>query len=329
MAETMSMTVAEIGALVKATVLPAVREAEIVRVDAVAKADAKTAVFASNAQTLAAAILSRAGLILVSESTAEAAAVVAAAVPLAQDPRLMRVRDARLAFSLVARELATRLEAAQPDAERVHPTAVVAHGARVAADVCIAAGAVIEDGVTIGAGSHIGPRAVVHRGVTLGKRVRVQAGAVIGASGFGYARDPATGEYILFPQQGTLAIEDDVEIGANTTIDRGALGETRIGAGTKIDNLVHIAHNCRLGKNVVIAAQVGIAGSSVVEDGAVLGGQAGLGDHVHVGPGVLLGGQAGIYPGATLEGAGEVFTGTPAQPVREHLRSLAKLRRLK
>ena len=157
----------------------------------------------------------------------------------------------------------------------------------------------------------------------------MQAGAVIGSTGFGYVRNEETGEYIMFPQQGAIVLGDDVEVGANTTIDRGALGETRIGQGTKIDNLVHIAHNCSIGRNVVIAAQVGISGSCVIEDGAVLAGQVGLGDHCHVGAGVILGGQSGIYPGKTVQGAGELFAGTPAQPVRDHMKSLARLRRLR
>jgi UDP-3-O-[3-hydroxymyristoyl] glucosamine N-acyltransferase len=154
----------------------------------------------------------------------------------------------------------------------------------------------------------------------------VQAGAVLGSAGFGYARSPETGEYVLFPQQGRLVIEDRVEIGANTTIDRGALGETRIGAGTKIDNLVHIGHNCVIGKNVVIAAQTGISGSSVVEDGAILGGQVGIGEHATVGEGVILGGGAGVLSGKKMHGKGEVFWGRPARPLKEYLRDLARLK---
>ena len=131
----------------------------------------------------------------------------------------------------------------------------------------------------------------------------------------------------MFPQQGALVIEDDVEIGANTTIDRGALEETRIGAGTKIDNLVHIGHNCRIGRNVIIAAQTGISGSSIVEDGAILGGQVGMGEHATVGPGVILGGGAGVLSGKKLFGAGQVFWGRPARPLKQYLRDLARLSR--
>ena len=172
----------------------------------------------------------------------------------------------------------------------------------------------------------VGSNAVIAEGVVLGDRVVVQAGAILGARGFGYVRHAATGEYLLFPQQGALIIEDDVEIGANSTIDRGALEETRIGRGTKIDNLVHIGHNCRIGRDVIIAAQVGISGSTIVEDGAVLAGQVGLSDHCHIGPGVILGGQAGVYRGKSVTGPGQVFAGTPAEPLRDQMRALGKLR---
>jgi len=180
--------------------------------------------------------------------------------------------------------------------------------------------------VAIGSGSEIGARVTIYAGTVLGDRVVVQAGAVLGSTGFGYVRSVETGEYLIFPQQGKLVIEDDVEIGANTTIDRGALGETRIGRGTKIDNLVHIGHNCVIGKNVIIAAQTGISGSSVVEDGAILGGQVGIGEHVNVGPGVILGGGAGVLSGKKMRGPGEVFWGRPARPLKEYLRDLARLK---
>ncbi len=161
--------------------------------------------------------------------------------------------------------------------EGVHASAVVGAGVVMGEGTSAGPGVVVEDGASIGRDCVLGPRVTVYAGTVMGDRVVVQAGAVLGSTGFGYARNKATGEYLLFPQQGTLVIEDDVEIGANTTIDRGALGETRIGQGTKIDNLVHIGHNCVIGRNVVIAAQTGISGSSVVEDGAILGGQVGIG----------------------------------------------------
>jgi len=125
-----------------------------------------------------------------------------------------------------------------------------------------------------------------------------------------------------------LVIEDDVEIGANTTIDRGALAETRIRRGVKLDNLVHIGHNCDIGEDVVIASQTGISGSSTVGYGAILAGQVGIGDHAHVGPSVILGGQAGVLSGKTIDTTGTVLWGTPAKPLREYLRELATLSRL-
>jgi UDP-3-O-[3-hydroxymyristoyl] glucosamine N-acyltransferase len=228
----------------------------------------------------------------------------------------------------------------------VDPTAVVSRTAMLGEDVRIGAGAVISEDVSIGEGSridagvvlskavsigkdcHIYPRAVLYGGTTLGDRVVIHAGAVLGADGFGYVRDRETGAYTQFPQQGTLTIEDDVEIGANTTIDRGALAETRIRRGTKIDNLVHIGHNCEIGEDVVIAALVGISGSSTVGKGAVIAGQVGIGDHAHVGPGVILGGQAGVLPGKTVSTTGTVMWGTPAKPLREYLREIATLSRL-
>jgi len=173
----------------------------------------------------------------------------------------------------------------------------------------------------------IGPNVTIYASTTVGDRVVVQAGVVLGSKGFGYVRDAATGEYTLFPQQGTLTVEDDVDIGANTTIDRGALGETRIGAGSKLDNLVHIGHNCVIGRNVIIAAQTGISGSSVVEDGAILGGQVGIGEHALVGTGVILGGGAGVLSGKKMHGAGEVFWGRPARPLKEYLKDLARLKK--
>jgi UDP-3-O-[3-hydroxymyristoyl] glucosamine N-acyltransferase len=208
----------------------------------------------------------------------------------------------------------------------VHASAVVGAGVTVGVGTRVGPGVVLEDGVVIGNDCNVMARVVVHAGTVVGDRVVVQAGAVLGAAGFGYARHAGTGEYLIFPQQGQLIVEDDVEIGANSTIDRGALGETRIGRGTKIDNLVHIGHNCLIGKNVVIAAQTGISGSSVVEDGAILGGQVGIGEHATVGKGVILGGGAGVLSGKKMHGEGQVFWGRPARPLKEYLRDLARLK---
>lgn len=214
----------------------------------------------------------------------------------------------------------------------VGPCAVIGDAARIGAGTRIEAGASIGEGVIVGEQCRIYPRAVLYPGTTLGDRVVVHSGAVLGADGFGYVRDTKTGAYTQFPQQGTLVLEDDVEIGANSTVDRGALKETRIGRGTKIDNLVHVGHNCDIGENVILVALTGISGSSSVGNGAVIAGQVGIGDHVQIGPGVILGGQAGVFSGSkvTNEGLkpGTVLYGTPARPLRQVLREQAVLARL-
>jgi UDP-3-O-[3-hydroxymyristoyl] glucosamine N-acyltransferase len=214
----------------------------------------------------------------------------------------------------------------------VGPCAVVGDGAKIGAGTRIEAGASIGEGVRVGWLCRIHPRAVLYPGTTLGNRVVVHSGAVLGADGFGYVRDSKTGAYTQFPQQGTLVLEDDVEIGANSTVDRGALNETRIGRGTKIDNLVHDGHNCEIGEDVILVALTGISGSSSVGKGAVIAGQVGIGDHVKIGPGVILGGQAGVFSGSnvTAEGLkpGTVLYGTPARPLRQVLREQAVLARL-
>jgi UDP-3-O-[3-hydroxymyristoyl] glucosamine N-acyltransferase len=222
----------------------------------------------------------------------------------------------------------------------VHPSARLADGVTIEDHVVIDEDAHIEESTRIGAGSVIGarvsiggncelyPNVTVYPGVRLGDRVIVHAGAVLGSDGFGYVRDQATGRYEKFPQIGRLEIEDDVEIGANTTIDRGALDVTRIGRGTKIDNLVHIGHNCQIGEGVVIAAQTGLSGSITIEKNVVLGGQVGIGEHARIEEGVMLGGQGGVLPNKVLRGKGIAFWGTPAKPVREYLKGLAALARL-
>jgi UDP-3-O-[3-hydroxymyristoyl] glucosamine N-acyltransferase len=284
-------------------------------------------VFATDSATLAAAMNSPAGAILTRPELVKTASDPS-------DPRLLPVADPRYAFALAARLLRSQElvqeHAGEPSgdlAASIHPTAVLGEGVRLGQRTSIGPHVVVGDRVELGNDCTILANVTIYSGSFLGHRVTVQAGAVLGATGFGYARNSATGEYIAFPQQGTLVIEDDVEIGANTTIDRGALGETRIGSGTKIDNLVHIAHNCVLGRNVIIAAQTGISGSGIIEDGAILGGQVGLGEHAHVGPGVILGGGAGVLSHKKVRGPGQVFWGRPARPLKQYLRDLARLSR--
>lgn len=305
---------------------------EILRVSGIAAATPTALVFAADAESLEQALNSPAGGILVRRELLEPAAQAKRRGPALDlaDPRLLPVKDPRYAFSLAAQFLAERerTEAGpMPEAPSIHPTAVVSSGAQVGRRSVIGPHCVLEDDVIVGEDCVLRASVTVYSGTTIGTRVSVQAGAVLGSTGFGYARNEATGEYVGFPQIGRLEIEDDVEIGAGTTIDRGALGETRIGRGTKLDNLVHIGHNCRIGRNCILAAQTGISGSSVIEDGAILGGQVGLGEHAHVGPGVILGGGAGVLSHKKLFGPGQVFWGRPARPLRQYLRDLARLSR--
>jgi UDP-3-O-[3-hydroxymyristoyl] glucosamine N-acyltransferase len=255
---------------------------------------------------------------------------------------LLISRHPRLTFARAARLLC--LAPGRPPG--MHPTAVVHALARLGKDVVVAeravvgekaeigdqtwigAGAVIGAGVRIGRDCEIYPNVTIYPGAHLGDRVIVHAGAALGSDGFGYVHDSATGRYEKFPQVGRLEIGDDVEIGANSTIDRGALEVTRIGRGAKIDNLVHIGHNCQIGEDVVIAAQTGLSGSIVIEKNVVLGGQVGIGEHALIGEGVMLGGQGGVLPNKVLRGKGVAFWGTPARPVREYLKQLAVLARL-
>lgn len=255
-------------------------------------------------------------------------------------PCIIEAARPKLAFARVA-EL---LHPARSYAPARHPTAVIAESAEVDETVYIGAhvfigerarigaGAEIHAGVTVGADVEVGPNSVLHPNVvlyervTLGSRVILHAGVTIGADGFGYVPDEENRRH-KFPQIGTVLIEDDVEIGANSCVDRGALGATRIGRWTKIDNLVQIAHNVQVGERVVIAAQTGISGSTVIEDDAIIGGQVGMGDHARVRRGAVVGSKAGILPGKIVR-AGSVVWGIPARPLDEYKRLNAHWGRL-
>ena len=238
----------------------------------------------------------------------------------------------KLAFALAA-------EALHPPPQQlptyVHERAVVAEGALLGEGVYVGAGASVADGARLGDGTQVHsncvvgrgvtvgrdcvlrPNVVLYEGVTLGDRVVLHAGVVVGADGFGYVRD-AGGVYHKFPQVGTVLIDDDVEVGANSCIDRGALGVTRVGRGSKIDNLVQVGHNVEIGERVVIASQTGISGSTVIESDAVIGGQVGFGDHARVQSGAVIGSQAGVLPGKIVRPG--VWWGTPVQPLEEYKR---------
>ena len=205
----------------------------------------------------------------------------------------------------------------------IGPGAVLGRGVRLGARCSVGPHAVLEDGVEAGDDVEIGPGAVCHAGTRLGHRVRLKAGAVVGGEGFGFRSD-ATGHQRTRHVGGCI-LEDDVEVGAHSCVDRGSVDDTVIGAGSKLDNLVHVAHNVRIGRRCLVMAQVGIAGSTRLGDGVILAGQAGLGGHLALGDGARVGAQAGVT--APVAAGGDV-SGYPARPHREQLRRDAALSRL-
>jgi UDP-3-O-[3-hydroxymyristoyl] glucosamine N-acyltransferase len=225
----------------------------------------------------------------------------------------------------------------------IHPSATLAPTVTIGERVKIGPAAVLESGVSVGddttveAGCYVGkntkignyctlfPRVVIYKDVRIGNRVVIHAGAVIGADGFGFVYDGPV--HVKFPQVGTVIIEDDVEIGANTCIDRGSLETTIIRRGVKLDNLIQIAHNVEIGENTIIAAQTGISGSSKVGAQCVIGGQVGMGEHARLDNNTIIGGQGGVLNGKHVRG-GEVLWGTPVRPLREFLLQQAYLARL-
>jgi UDP-3-O-[3-hydroxymyristoyl] glucosamine N-acyltransferase len=241
---------------------------------------------------------------------------------------VLRHAHPKVAFAKAAALLFERT----PIAAGIHATAIVAPLARIEAGVSIGPYAVIGEDVRVGEGTQIGPHCVVtagcwigahcrihprvtlYGGVRIGDRTEIHSGAVIGADGFGYAR--GEGRYWKFPQIGIVEIGDDVEIGANTTIDRGSLGDTRIGEGVKLDNLVHVGHNCQIGAHTVIAALTGISGSCVFGKNVTIGGQAGFGEQVHLEDGAVIGGQSGVLGGKTVR-SGQTVWGTPARSLEK------------
>src|ERR1017187_10035514 len=317
----------------------------VTKVSSLQSAKSDSLVFVDDAQHLDAALRSSAAAVIAGDFAAgNVAASTTKPILISAQPRLTFARAAKLLRT--------------PRRNRaIHPSAIVPASAEIGKNVAIGPRAIlgehvkVGDETTIGAGSVIGgnagereavkrgdpikigshcrldPNVTIYPGTTLGDRVIVQAGAVLRSAGFGYVRDSQTGRYEQFPQVGRLVIEDDVEIGANSTVDRGALDETRIGRGTKIDTLVHVGHNVQIGQDVVIAAQTGLSGSAVVEDNVIIGGQVGIADHVRIGEGAILGAQSGIPTKKVIRGKGVVFWGTPARPIREYLKELAFLSR--
>jgi UDP-3-O-[3-hydroxymyristoyl] glucosamine N-acyltransferase len=305
---------------------------EVSNVSTIAAASPGDIVFVEGEKRLPAALQSRASAVIAG-SFAETAKT-SKALLIVPHPRLAFARAAELLRDPAARKPGVHSSAAVYESAKLGElVAIDAHvsvgpNARVGNRTWIGANSAIRAGVEVGEDCQIYPNVTIYSGTKLGDRVVVHAGAVLGSDGFGYVRDEASGRYKKFPQIGKLEVDDDVEIGANTTIDRGALEVTRIGRGTKIDNLVHIGHNCLIGENVIIAAQAGFSGSIVIENNVIIGGQVGVGEHARIQEGVMLGGQAGVLPKKVLRGKGVAFWGTPAKPLREYLKQLAALTRL-
>lgn len=336
-------TVAELAAIAGGRVSRGDSDVIIRSVARLEAAQAGDVAFVDDVKLLEQARASRASCLIVPEGAAHAPENAEDATGDANgifDARcVIEVAHPKLAFALIAASLHP-LERRAPS---VHPTArvassadvdasafvgeyvVIGERARVGARVQVLTGTVIGDDVSVGRDCVLHPNVVLYRGIQIGARVTLHAGVVVGADGFGYVRD-AAGIYHKFPQVGTVVIEDDVEIGAHTCVDRGALGETRIGQGTKIDNLVQIAHNVQIGARVVIASQTGISGSTVIEDDAVIGGQVGMGDHARVQSGAIIGSKAGILPGKIVRAG--VWWGIPVQPLDEYKRLNAHINRL-
>lgn len=300
----------------------------VTRVAGLDSADATSLSFFSARKYAAEAQASQAGVVLV---TAELAAQVAH-VP----ARIIVGKPQEAMLQVLA-----LVHPPAPVVPGVHASAVLGEGVMLGEGVAIGARAVLGDGVTVGAGTRIGagvtlgdgvsigaacivhPNVTAYPGTVLRDRVIVQAGAVLGSDGFGYVF--ARGAHQKIPHIGRVVLESDVEIGANTTIDRGSVGDTIIGAGTKIDNLVQIGHNVRMGRLCLVMAQVGISGSTRIGDGAIIAGQAGLAGHITIGAGARIAGQAGVFGDVP---AGETWSGYPARPHRESLRAQAAAHRL-
>jgi UDP-3-O-[3-hydroxymyristoyl] glucosamine N-acyltransferase len=273
---------------------------------------------------------------LLAKSAAAAAIVPAGAGPL--DRPTIEVADVHAAFAAVIMMLrppraATRQgvssqaavdsSAHLADDVDIHPFATVGPDCEIGQGVTIHSGARLMAGCRVGPGTTIFPNAVLYENTVVGARCIVHANAVLGAYGFGYR--VADGRYMLSAQLGNVELGDDVEIGAGTTIDRGTYGPTRIGNGTKIDNLVMIAHNCRLGQHNMICSQVGVAGSTSTGDWVVMAGQVGVRDHVHIGDKAVLGARSGVS--CDIE-AGKTVLGEPAIDLRDRKLQLATLSKL-
>jgi UDP-3-O-[3-hydroxymyristoyl] glucosamine N-acyltransferase len=280
--------------------------------------------FAEGHQEVARARSSRAGCVLVPEGTSLPGLTTIAVC----SPKLAFIRAAQVLHPTPAPVAGVHptaivsTEATLAEGISIGPYVVIERGVRVGQETSVAAGVYLGERSEIGSHCTLYPRVTIYPGARLGDRVVLHAGVVIGGDGFGYVF--ADGRHQKFPQVGSVVIEDDVEIGSNTTVDRGSLGTTVVGKGTKIDNLVQIAHNVTIGKHCVIVAQTGISGSTTIGDYVVIAGQAGVGEHARIESHAVIGGQAGILPGKIVR-EGTVVWGTPARPLAEVKRLYAHL----
>jgi len=299
---------------------------EVMRVAAIDEAESGELTFLSNAKYASRVATTRASAIIADDVLTNAPCAV------------LRTKDVYLTFAravgLLSPAIAmprgiSPLASVDPSAQigpeaAIGPFVFVGRGCRIGARVTLHPHVTIEHGSTIGEDCELHSRASIREGVTIGARVIIQNGAVVGSDGYGFARRH-DGSHEKIPQVGRVVIEDDVEIGANATIDRPAVGETRIGAGTKIDNLVQIAHGVKVGRNVLLAAQVGIAGSSILDDGVIMAGQSGATGHVRLGAGAKVGAKSAVTKDV---GAGEHVAGIPAGDVAEWREATVLIRRL-
>lgn len=334
-----SLTVGEIARLLDAQVIgdPSILITGVAGLDATAPGSIS---FIEDHKLLATALSSSAAAIIAPTSMLETLQLESKPAPRRGEKGrkpMVLTGNPRLAFAKV-------MEFMQPVSlpeKGIHPSAIiepdahigtgvtirencyVGHHAHIGDGVVLFPNVVVGDGAQIGDASVLFPSVVLYHHVHIGKRVRIHANSVIGSDGFGYVSDGK--QHHKVPQVGTVIIEDDVEIGANVCIDRATMGATRVGEGTKIDNLVQIAHNVQIGRNCILCGQVGLSGSVIVEDDVVMAGQAGLRDHVKIGKGAILGAKAGIMADV---GAGEFVMGAPALPQREYMKTEAASRKL-
>jgi UDP-3-O-[3-hydroxymyristoyl] glucosamine N-acyltransferase len=301
----------------------------VTKVAALENADASSVSFFSAARYGADASATAAGVVLVTRALAARISHVPARVIVAS-PQEAMLRTLPLLYepkriAAVGAHPTAGVDASATLGEEVGiaPRATIGSNVQIGAGTQIGAGAVIGDGVMIGNHCVIYPNATLYAGTVLSDRVVVHAGAVLGGDGFGYVF--GNGQHQKIPHVGRCVIESDVEIGANSTIDRGSVGDTVVGAGTKIDNLVHLGHNVRVGRLCLLMAQVGVSGSTRIGDGVILAGQAGISGHVTIGDGARIAAQAGVIGDVP---AGETWSGYPARPHRDALRAQAVLQRL-